>query len=668
MVLIRLLGAVEVVTDSGQTVQMGPPRRCTVLAALAVDAGRPVPVDVLLDRVWGTAIPDKARRALQAHVAHLRRRLRSCTDGVSDEVDVVRRSGGYALTVDRDQVDLHRFQDLVAQARLTDTITDRVGLLRQAVGLWAGQPLAGLAGDWIASMRAGWQREYLDVVVAWAQAEIAVSNPAAAIARLTALVGEHPLEEPLAAAQIRALHAAGHTAEALACYTAVRQRLLGQLGADPGPQLREAHRHVLRGTPEPQPATGAPTAVPVIPRQLPSVVAHFAGRADELATLTRLVPGRAEVGAAVVISAIGGTAGVGKTALAVYWAHRVADRFPDGQLYVDLRGFSPGGQVMTPAEAVRRFLDALQVLRERIPVDLDAQAALYRSLMAGRRMLVVLDNAHDSAQVRPLLPGAAGCLVLVTSRNELSGLVAADGAHPIDLDLLSVAEARDLLARRLGLHRVSAEPDSVVEIITRCARCARLPLALALVAARAAARPRLPLHVLAAELTDARQRWQTLTGDDPHTDVQAVFSWSYHALTPPAARLFRLLGLHSGPDIGAPAAASLAGITPDAVRPVLAELTQASLLTEPTTGRYTRHDLLRSYATTLAETTDTDRERQATVGRILDYYLHTAYAADRLLNPTRDPLPLVSPQAGVTQERPSDYTHAMGWFTAEHRV
>jgi DNA-binding SARP family transcriptional activator/tetratricopeptide (TPR) repeat protein len=663
-VLIRLLGAVQAVADSGQAVEVGPPKRCAVLAALAVDAGRSVPVEVLLDRVWGTAVPAKARRGLHAHIVYLRRSLRSCADGATDRVDVVHRSAGYTLTADRDQVDLHRLRDLAARARLTDTITDRVDLLRQAVGLWAGQPLAGLAGNWAAGVRAGCLREYFDVMADWADAEIAVANPQATIALLTDLVTEHPLEEPLAAAVIRTLHAAGHTAEALACYTTVRQRLVEQLGVDPGPQLRQAHQLILHSTVEPQPGMGAPALVPVTPRQLPPAVAHFAGRTDALATLSDLL-GYIEAGATVVISAIGGTAGVGKTTLAVHWAHRVADQFPDGQLYIDLRGFSPTGQAVTPAEAVRRLLDALQVPPARIPVDLDAQAALYRSQMAGRRMLVVLDNARDSAQARPLLPASAGCLVLVTSRNQLTGLVAADGAHPIDLDLLSLAEAHELLVQRLGPHRVAAEPVAVTEIITRCAR---LPLALALVAARAAARPRVPLQLLAGELADARQRWQTLTGDDPHTDVRSVFSWSYQALTPAAARLFRLLGLHPGPDIGAPAAASLAGITPDEARPLLAELIGASLLTEPTPSRYTFHDLLRDYATQLAQTIDTDQQRHTAIGRILDHYLHTAHPAERLLDPAPAPLPLEPPQAGVTPEQLGDYAQALGWFTVEHQV
>ncbi|WP_203909239.1 tetratricopeptide repeat protein [Rhizocola hellebori] len=476
--------------------------------------------------------------------------------------------------------------------------------------------------------------------------------------------------------------------------------LVGLLGATPAEQgaLATARDRIdeLRrpGRPPIRPDAARPGTS--VPRQLPAAPAYFVGRVAELAALTRLVDqpsgdaimtprqrplaavdlagrvgepatlnGRAKAVGTVAISAIGGTAGVGKTALAVYWAHRVADRFPDGQLYMDLRGFGPDGQVVAPAEAVRRFLDALDVPPEKIPADVDARAALYRSMLAGRRMLVVVDNARDSAQVRPLLPATAGCLVVVTSRNQLTGLVAADGAQLVDLDLLSVGEARELLARRLGTDRVAAEPAAVAEII---ARCARLPIALALVAARAAARPRVALQVLADELADARQRWLTLTGDDPHTDMRAVFSWSYQALTRPAARLFRLLGLHSGPDITTPAAGSLTGLAPDDVRPLLAELTTASLLAEHRPGRYILHDLLYGYATHLAETVDTDQQRHAATGRILDHYLNTASVADRLLAPTRDQLQLAPPRAGVTPEQVGDPAQALEWFTAEHRV
>jgi tetratricopeptide (TPR) repeat protein len=420
-------------------------------------------------------------------------------------------------------------------------------------------------------------------------------------------------------------------------------------------------------------AAGQGLAHPV-PAQLPAKVSGFTGRRAGLAELDALLDrahqagttGASQVPAAVVISAVSGTAGVGKTALAVWWAHRVAGRFPDGQLYVNLRGFEPDGQVTDPTDAMRGFLDALDVPAGRIPASLDAQAALFRSLLAGRRMLIVLDNARDTAQVRALLPGAPGCLALVTSRNQLAGLVATYGAHPITLDLLPADEARHLLAHRIGPERMTAEPQAVEDII---ARCARLPLALAIVAARAATHPHLRLAALADELRDSRHRLDTLTcSDDPNTDVRAVLSWSYNALTAPAARLFRLLGLHPGPDISIPAAASLGALLPTGIPPVLAELARANLIAEHVPGRYTFHDLLRAYATDVAQRTDPDQQRHDATHRILDHYLHTALAADLLMNPTRDPIAPAPPQPGTTPEHLTDYEQALAWFTAEHAV
>lgn len=399
-------------------------------------------------------------------------------------------------------------------------------------------------------------------------------------------------------------------------------------------------------------------------RQLPTALRHFSGRRRELAELNSLLDQAPGAGMPLVVT-ISGTAGVGKTALAVFWAHRVADRFPDGQLYVNLRGFDASAAVLDPADAVRRFLSALGVSPERVSADVDAQAALYRSHLAGRRMLLVLDNARDSAQVRPLLPGAPGCLALVTSRSQLTGLIAADGAHHLTLDLLTDAEARLLLSRRLGPGRVAAEPTAVTEII---ARCARLPLALALMAARAAVRPTATLRQLAGELRGAQQRWQALADSDPASDVRTVFSWSYRALTPAAARLFRLLGLHPGQDTDTLAAASLAGVAVSAARPLLAELTQGSLLAEHVPGRYTLHDLLRAYAAHLTRSIDSDDQRRAATGRLLSHYLHSAYTAALLLDTPPGPLEPGPTPPGVTPQRHADYEQAMDWFTAEYRV
>jgi len=399
------------------------------------------------------------------------------------------------------------------------------------------------------------------------------------------------------------------------------------------------------------------------PAQLPVSTAYFTGRADALAALNRLLD-RVPACGAVVISAIEGTAGVGKTALAVQWAHRVAGQFPDGQLYVNLRGYGPSGPPVSTAEAVRGFLDALGVDPARIPQSLDAQAGLYRSLLAGKRVLVVLDNARDCEQARPLLPGSPGCLALVTSRNGLMGLVA-DGACPLTLGLLTRAESRDLLAARLGSERVAAEPRAVDELIESCSR---LPLALAVIGGRAATSPQLRLAALAAQLRDTRGRLDMLDTGDPATDVRAVLSWSYGHLSGPAARLFRLLGLHPGPDISAPAAASLAGAPPGETARAIAELTRAHLLTEHLPGRYVLHDLLRAYAAEKAQAADDGPDRRMALNRVLDHYLQTAHAAALLLNCVRAPLLLAQPMAGVSTEDLAGREHAAAWFDAEYRV
>jgi tetratricopeptide (TPR) repeat protein/transcriptional regulator with XRE-family HTH domain len=426
--------------------------------------------------------------------------------------------------------------------------------------------------------------------------------------------------------------------------------------------LDAAERDAFYAAATPEPAAPALAAEPA-PRQLPAAVPGFAGRELCLRQLDALAfdadtDDQPELG----IMVIDGMAGVGKTALAVHWAHRVADRFPDGQLYVNLRGFDPTGTLVSATEAIRGFLDAFQIPAQRIPVGVDAQAALYRSLLAGRRMLIVLDNARDAEHVRPLLPGTPGCLVVVTSRNQLTGLVAAEGAQPVALDVLDTAGARELLTRRLGARRIAAEPAAVQEIIDRCAR---LPLTLALAAARAAARPQVPLAALAEQLRATGGGLAAFAVDDPATDVRAVFSWSYRTLTPEAARLFRVLGLHPGPDIGAPAAASLAGIPVDRVGALLAELTRAHVLAEHTPGRYTFHDLLRAYATDRASAEDSADDREEAFQRVLDHYLHSAYAAANAFDPHRDPITLPPPQPGVTPERFADAGAAFAWFTAE---
>lgn len=687
---LRLLGPVELVLRE-RTREVGPPQRRAVLAGLAVDAGRPVAVDVLIGRVWGAEPPDGARRALHAHIARIRRLFEQGDDSDEARLRLVRRSGGYLLEAGPDQVDVLRFRQLVDRARKTGRGDDaRTSLLREALDIWGAEPLAGLDGQWAVRTREAWRRQHVDAAVEWAHAELRAGDPSAVPELLTELLGEYPLVEPLTAALMRALHAAGRDAEALDCYAAVRRRLVEELGADPGPALREVHRVILQGEP-PGPSrpstrrafrlavsedtdhatTGSlPPARPApradeVPAQLPMGVRGFTGRALELAQLERVLASTREQHSAVVVSAVSGTAGVGKTSLAVHWARSAQGAFPDGQLYVNLRGFAPGGAAVDPAEAVRGFLDAFGVPLSRIPAGLEAQAGLYRSLLAGRRVLVVLDNARDAEQVRPLLPGAPGCLALVTSRRLLTGLAATEGAHLMTLGLLAPDEARELLAGRLGSDRTAAEPAAVREIVVRCAG---LPLALAIVAARAAARPRLPLALLAQELRGADSRLDALDSGEASSEVRAVFSWSYRALSADAARLFRLLGLHPGPDMSLPAVAALAGLPVPRARTLLDELVHGHLLDEHDPGRYGFHDLLRAYAAELVALHDGDDARHAATHRLLDHCLHTADTADVLLTPHPNPVPLPPARPGANPRELSDHRQAQAWFAAEHPV
>ncbi|HXT87774.1 MAG TPA: tetratricopeptide repeat protein [Trebonia sp.] len=418
------------------------------------------------------------------------------------------------------------------------------------------------------------------------------------------------------------------------------------------------------------PPAGIAAATRTVPRQLPAHARHFAGRADDLAALTGLLD--KAVGASrpaagtTMIAAIGGTAGIGKTELAVRWAHQAADRFPDGHLYVNLRGFDPAAPPVRPAEVIRDFLGALGVDPSGISVSLDAQAALYRSLLAGRRFLLLLDNARDAEQVRPLLPGTETCLVLVTSRRQLSSLAAREGAQLLDLDLLTITEARELLTLHLGPSRASREPQVVDELIELCAQ---LPLALSIAAARAGAAPALPLAGLADELRDARLRLDALDAGDLATNMQAVFSCSYRHLSKPTARMFRMLSLHPGPDVSAAVAAKLAGVPLMRARKALAELTRAYLATEHAQSRFTFHDLLRIYAAGQNTSVDTEAERHAAARRMLDHYLHTGLAAIEWLYPDRAVIGPIAPDPPiVTAEELTSREDARAWCDAEQKV
>jgi DNA-binding SARP family transcriptional activator/tetratricopeptide (TPR) repeat protein len=662
-----LLGSLEA-RHHGELVPLGRRRseRC-LLGLLLLDAGRVVAVDRLADLLWDEEPPPNARAIIQTHVARLRSVLDPERTGDSG-ARLVRRGEGYVVEIAPGSTDVHRFRSLVERGRALRDPDRRALDLRAALACWRGPLLADVASDRLRDrVGTGLNELRLSTLEDCVAAELESGRHRDLIVELTDLVETHTRER-LATVLMVALYRDGRQADALGVYQHVRTRLADELGLDPSAELAGLRDAILRNDPSlDRPPGRAPIrveALPTVPAQLPAPPGQFTGRLVELETLDRLVDDEKGI-SPVVITAVAGTAGVGKTALALHWAHRVRHQFPDGQLHVNFRGFEPTGVTVPTTDVLRRFLDALGTPAHRIPGDLDAQAALYRTLLADRRMLVVLDNVRDADQVRPLLPGTASAVVLITSRNDLSGLVAVEGALPLPLDLLTRSEARALLARRIGEDRISAEPDAVDDIIDRCAR---LPLALAIVAARAARHGQIPLATLAGELRDTRARLDALTTGDATSDLRAVFSWSYRALTPPAARMFRLLGLHPGPDISAEAAASLVGGATADVAAQLAELTRASLVLEPVRGRYAFHDLLRSYARELAHEHEPSEQRSLAEGRMLDHYVHSADAASRGLEPdTARPLPETA-RPGVVHEEHQGPETASAWFTIEREV
>jgi DNA-binding SARP family transcriptional activator/tetratricopeptide (TPR) repeat protein len=681
-IALRVLGPVEIPAARARTPSQ-PPQQRLLLGMLALRAGQPVPVAELIDAVWDDQPPRSARGSLQALVTGVRRALALVPGGRLD-----RCGEAYRLRVEADRVDVHRFRCLAASGRAADRRA-AIAAFDQALALWRGPALADVpvtaAVTAAASMLA---EERLSVTQDRLAALLACGMERQAAAELPGLLAEYPLAERLAGLLIVALYRLGQRDGALRVFRAIRDRLAGELGVEPGPELQALHQRILTGDPDlagdpglapdlagAQDLTAARQLAPawrgahgdvrVVPRQLPAVPPHFAGRAAELKALDELVSRAADGEGRGAVWVLAGPAGVGKTSLAVYWAHRVADRFPDGQLYFNLRGFAPEGRPLTAAEALRGMLRAMGAALAQIPESLDAQAALYRSMLAGKRMLVLIDNAADAGQVRPLLPGGTGCAALVTSRSQLTGLVAVEGAQPFFLDVLPVAEACELLVSRLGAQRVMAEPAAATEL---AGLCAGLPLALSVAAARAAARPSFTLSALAAELRSDEGRLDALGTEDADGSVREVLSWSYRQLSGPAARMFRLLGLHQGPEISAPAAASLAGTGVPQARRALAELASAHLVAEFTPDRFGFHDLLRAYACELAMADGTDAERVAAVGRALDHYLITANAAYPLLYPARDPLVLGKAAPGTTPERVTSRAQARAWFAAEHQV
>ncbi|MDI1461270.1 BTAD domain-containing putative transcriptional regulator [Catellatospora sp. KI3] len=672
----RVLGPLEVSHD-GHPVPVGGPNIRTVLARLLAQAGRAVSVTALAREVWADDAPADAERTIRTYVSRLRAALGPLVR--AGGVELVTAAPGYLLRVDRDALDATRFEQLAKTGRDAASggrHAEAVALLDEALGLWRGDAFAEFDGGDALPAAADRLRR-LRLSISEERLTSALATGADVVAELEALCRAHPERERLWSQLMIALYRADRQAEALAVFREVRTVFADRYGIEPSPQLAEVHRRILAQDPQlsaeagPAPRSDPADAAPVapeqaawpLPAQLPPPVPGFAGRADELAQLDEALPGTGAPAPAppVIVS---GPAGIGKTALTVSWAHRVMDRFPDGSLYVNLRGFDPDDEaVLDTAAVVRAFLDALGVPAARMPHSVDAQLGLYRSLLAGRRMLVLLDNARDVAQVRPLLPGAPGSLVLVTSRNRLTGLVATDGARPVDLGPMTDEQACQLLHGRLGARRVAAEPAATEAIV---ARCGGLPLALSIAAALAATRPQQTLAALADQLADPAGVLDTLRGDgDPATDLRAVFSWSYRGLSAPAAELFTLLGLHPGPDLGIGAAASLLGLPVRRTYPVLAELVGANLVTPSGSDRYVLHDLLRAYAEDLADGAGGRGRRDDARTRMLDHYLHTSYAATLALHPPFSSLRLAAAAPGTVLPEIGGESAAQAWFAAE---
>ncbi len=686
-----LLGTLQVRVDHGE-INVSAAKQRVLLAALLLTPGQAVSAARLSELVWDGFPPRQAAVTLRSYVKRLRQVL-----GPPGAARIITGSIGYQINATAAEIDIAQFDDQVRMgigAAQSGDWQRAQGLLDSALALWRGSPLADIPCQALLLAEGPHLEEQRLQALQWRiEASLQLGQHHKVTPQLQALTAAHPLREPFHGQLMMALYRSGRQAEALAAYRTARRIIVTELGLDPGPELQLLHQRILAGDCEPvaaashavgQPAwselalaapavgdqvgpAGYAAQVPV-PRQLPAPVAGFTGRDAELAALTSQLGPRPEPnapGPALVISAIGGTAGVGKTALAVQWAHRVAGRFPDGQLYVNLRGYDPDEPV-SAADALARFLRDLGVPGPDIPAVAEERAARYRSLLAGRRVLVLLDNAGSAEQVRPLLPATAGCTAIVTSRDALAGLVATDGVRRLDLDVLPQSDAIALL-RSLTASRVDEDQDAVRALADLCAR---LPLALRIAAEQAVARPETSLRELAAEL--AADRLDGLDAGEDRADVRAVFSWSVRQLPDDVAKAFALIGLHPGLDLDVHAASALTGATAARAARALARLHRASLIQAAGSGRYGMHDLLRVYAR--EEAVAAEQEGAGGIGgechqaltRLFDYYLAATIAAMNGLYPAEaHQRPAVTPSAAARVPATSGPAAARAWLDSE---
>ncbi|HEY0806241.1 MAG TPA: BTAD domain-containing putative transcriptional regulator, partial [Pseudonocardiaceae bacterium] len=656
-----VLGPVQVVVD-GEPVAIGSPGARALLLLLLLHANQVVSVDRIVDGLWGQDPPASARTIVHGYVSRLRRVLASAAGPDSRSVQLLTRAPGYELRVEESRVDLFRARRLLDAAR-GQTSARRAELLRTAAGLWRGAVPVNPPTDSVAVELAELR---LVIIAERIEADLELGRHAELVGELRNLVRAHPFDEVLVGQLIRALYRAGQRADALDTYRTFQRRVADELGIDPGPQLRELHESLLRDdptlreTPASNGRSAPAVASPVVPAQLPPAASAFTGRDAELAWLNQLADDRDTV--ATTVAVITGAAGVGKSALAVTWGHRTMARFPDGVLFAGLRGFQANQPPLDAADVLPRFLLALGMRAAELPEDPDEQGALYRSLLAGRRMLVVLDDARDSEHVRPLLPAGSGSLVLVTSRRRLDGLVARGGARLLPLTTLPAGPATRLISDAADMAGV---PITVRQAADLAQLCDHLPLALRVVAARLAVQPGRTVASLVAELSDERTRLAALDLEDADTSVRAALDVSYRGLHPAIGGAFRMLGLVPGPTVDPYAVAALCGTDVVAARRRLRSLAEASLLGETGTQRYLMHDLVRLHAKGLAQTELTDTETAEALDRLLDYYLCACDHARRLLHPPRDDLDFRALHPRIALPTLVSAGQALDWFDAE---
>ncbi|GIH02580.1 SARP family transcriptional regulator [Rhizocola hellebori] len=644
MVRFRVLGPLEVDSPQGQ-IELGPRRReRLLLGVLLLEAGHPVPQARLLDLLWDEGeLPRRPIRTLQSHIS----RLRACLDPARDGrfgIRILTAGNGFTAQVDPRSVDALVFQRLTGEAGELRDPVQRARSLREALDLWRGPVLSDVASDRIRDrIASGLEELRWTATELLYQAEIAAGHHEACLPGLTDAVKLAPLRENLVALLMQALFLCGRQAEALELYRSVRHQLVEELGIEPGDGLQRIHHQILSGQ-----LARPPTPL----HNLPSSTRHFSGRTETLAILDGLIAPAAIIGVA-------GGGGTGKTTLVLHWAQQQYDRFPDGQIYLDLHGYGVS-RPLRPYPALVALLSALGVARREIPPGTDAAATMYRQLVADRDVLVILDNARDAAQVRPLLPGTGRAVTLITSRDSLRGLSIRESAQLIRLDAFTEAEAAQLLGVMAGEDRLAGQQRHAREVARLCAN---LPLALSIAGARLQSEPGLSLEDFAEEL-------KSLTGltalaqQDADTDLRHVFGWSYRVLSPQAAQAFRLISILPGNDISLSAAASVLGVQPPQARLILHELESGHLAARDSAGRYLMHDLTRAYAVERCESIDSIADRGDALTRLMRYYLSSATQAARLLNPHRNRLAhQLTPEeaTGIT-----DHESAMGWVAAEH--